>query len=110
MKFNDVPVPTVARGRVPSDNPFIEVIDAMAAEFANGKVVAKQFIEQGDSTDVGRWFRLLTAAGKAHGLTVRRTIDPKLSTSATPGVDDKAERTVTFWLATPDGRGKKKKA
>ena len=99
MKFTTVDVPTVRRGRQAIENPFIDIVAELADAYTNGKTVAKSFVEQGDKTDVARWFRQLTAAGQSYGVSVRRTVEPKPSTPKTPGADDTTERTVTFWLA-----------
>lgn len=117
MKFVDVEIPVVAGGRVALENPFMEVVSGLATDFNKGKKRAVQFVESGSSKDVGRWSRQLAEAGKEFNktvgkddrLTVRKTVEPRVSTAATPGVDAMAERTVTFWVAKSDGRGAKSK-
>lgn len=90
MEFKTVDVPPVARGRQALDNPFMEVIAEMAADFP-GKIVAKQadipLGGESAKTITNRIQNQLTKAAEPHGVTVSKTI-----------VEGKDKVTLTFWL------------
>lgn len=95
FSFVDETVPVITRDK--AANPFAEVVAAMADAFrATGSQAAKGFDVPNENVEQS--LRLLSAAGRDNGVTIRKT----QKDAAKPGVTH-----VTFWPVPLQHRARK---